>query len=173
MLDTSILIRKGKYSITNSVLTHSEFYLDTIQTRSSFNYGILELSSEITIHNSIMTRKQFSEFNNVGQNQSDIWDKWETVSWYAQISVGNTIESFYGRYVFQYEFTKDSNKCFLVSKFHNAVNNSDSEDSTYLNFTYNLPYLDFSHQANILVKFINNKMYWFFNDQPSNLIKVK
>lgn len=170
--DTSIIVRKGKYNIANSVLTYSDFYFDTIITQSNLGFAVQELSYEISISNSILKRKPFSVFRNIGLNRMDLWDKWETVSWYAQIDAVYSSETYHGSFIIQYNFIQDSSKCVKTTVFHNEINDSTNEYINYSNFTYNLPYLDINGYENILVKFINKKMNWYYNYQPRDLIKM-
>ena len=172
-VDTSIIIRNGKYNISNSILTFTEFQYDTIITQSNIGFAVMERSYEITIQNSILKRKLFSVFNNIGLNRNDIWDKWETKAWYAQIDAVDSTQTFYGSYDIQYLFIQDSNKCMQTNIFHNVVNDSIYEYGGYPNFTYSPPYLDISSDQDILVKFINNKMYWYYSYIPKDLIKIR
>jgi hypothetical protein len=170
--DTSIIIRKGNYNIANSVLIYSEFYFDTIITQSNLGFAAQEFSYEISISNSILKRIPFSVFRNIGQNRMDLWDKWETVSWFAQIDAVYSSETYHGSSIIQYNFIQDSSKCVKTTVFHNEINDSTFEFNSSQRITYNSPYLDINGYKNILVKFINKKMYWYYNYQPRDLFKV-
>lgn len=172
-LDSSIIVRKGKYNINNSVLTLSEFYFDTIVTQSHIGFAILERAYEITIQNAILKRKSFLAFKNIGQNRMEIWDKWETTTWYAQIDAVDSSQTFYGSFNIEYLFIQDSNKCLQTNRLHNAVNDSIYEYSGNPNFTYNPPYLDISSDKDILVVFKSYKMYWYYYYVPKDLIKIR
>lgn len=171
--DTSIIIRNGKYNISNSILTYTEFQYDTIITQSNIGFAVIERSYEISIQNSILIRKPFSVLDNIGNKRNEIWDKWQTSSWFAQIDAYNNQETYFGSYIIKYEFKQDSNKCIQTNIFHNSINDSIYEYSYYRNFNYTQPYLDISGDQDILVKFINNKMYWYYNYMPKDLIKIR
>lgn len=171
--DTAIVIRNGKYNISNSVLNLTEYQYDTVITESDVGFATFRQSYEISIQNSVLKRKPFSVFDNIGDNRKEIWDKWQTNSWYAQIVANNKPETFYGSYVIKYEFIKDSSECIETSIFHNSINDSVYEFTYYKAFDYRQPYLDISPYQDIFVKFINNKMYWYYNYILEDLIKIR
>lgn len=172
--DTVIIIRNGKYNISNSVLYYTEFIVDTvISSGSTIGVGMYEASYEIAIHNLILKRKALSILNNIGLNKNVLWDKWQTEKYYAQFEINNREATYHGKQIIQYEFKQDTNRCIETKTFQNAVNDSIDEYTYLYDYTYAEPYLDLSYYRNILVKFFDNKMYWYYDRNMNDLFKKK
>jgi hypothetical protein len=170
-----LFIRTGKYNISNSVLTLSEFYFSEVITNASIWMAFVSPPFEISIANNILKMKPFTLFDNIGNNKRDLWDNWETNSWLCQADAFDSSQTFYGTYQQIYTFIEDSTEYLHTSKFHNLINDSSYVHSSSRSFTYNPPYLDLPVESNynMLVQFKYNKMYWYFDVIPEDLIKVR
>jgi hypothetical protein len=169
--DTSIIVKKGKYDITNSILTYDEFYIDTLIGQNQYDFFYWESAYEITIDNGILKRKQLDIFKNIGENKMNIWDKWESTSWFAQFNPNNNFETYNGRLIRRFYFIQDSNLCLFTGEIHNVVTDSIYENSSYYYVNYNPPRLSLSNSLFYFVEFKDQKMYWYYDDASGDLYK--
>lgn len=172
--DTVIVVRSGKYNITNSILIYSEFSIDTLISREPylFGYYYYDAPYEIQINERTLYRKYVQIFENIGNHKSEIWDKWETKRWFAQYSNYKNDETYYGDYTTTYDFIRDSSICIITYKYHNILNDSLFEYQTGAGITIRDDEVIFRYTLGHLVRFINTKMYMYPNIWVSNLIKV-
>jgi hypothetical protein len=170
-----LLVRNGKYNISNSALTLSDCYVSDFITGASIGMGFLSQSAEISINNNTLKRKKFTVFDNIGNNRKELWDKWETIGWYCQANTVDSSQNSYGTYKQIYYFVEDSSQFSHTSIYHNLIDDSTYTYETKRNFTYNPPYLDLPAEAdyNVLVQFKNNKMYWYYEVMLEDLVKVR
>ena len=170
-----LFIRTGKYDISNSVLMLSEFYFTKVITEASIGMAYVSRPVEISITNNVLKRKMFALFYNIGEGKNTLWDKWESNEWLCQADAVDSLQNLYGTYKQIYHFVEDSSQYSHSSTFHNLINDSTYTYESKRNFTYNAPYLDLPVEAdyNMLVQFKNNKMYWYYDGTPEDLVKIK
>jgi hypothetical protein len=99
-------IRKGRYTINKAVLAFKEFYFDTVITNVNISYTSQMPLAQISIDNSVMRRKYFSQYDNIGRWGNDIWSTWESNGWYCMYYVDHfgEINNQYGTYKYTYQF---------------------------------------------------------------------
>jgi len=170
-------IRKGRYTINNSVLAFEDFYFDTVVTNLCMSNWYQPLPALISIDNSIMKRKNFSRFDNIGRFGKDIWSTWEQNGWYCASFVEpfGEIKNQYGTYKIFYQFFKDSSKCKFTYSRYDKVSDSTYKYLSLLDFKYAPPYLYIPPDSDYPteIRFRDNKMYWYSSYLVSDLKRVK
>lgn len=170
-------IRKGRYTINDAVLAFKEFYFDTVITNVNVNHTSQSPLALISINNSVMRRKYFSQYDNIGRWGNDIWSTWESNGWYCSYYEDpfGEINNRYGTYKYTYQFFKDSSKCLFIYSFHDKVNDSTYSYKSLRDFKYTPPYLYIppDSESPSEVKIRDNKMYFYSNYLVSDLIRVK
>jgi len=173
----SYFVRRGRYIIDNSVLYLKEFYFDTVITNSNQGIYLNSRPVLISISNSVMKRKFFDEFENIGRWGNDIWSTWESNGYYCSVETHpfGIPKKNYGTYTTIYKFTKDSSKCLLNYTVYNKANDSTYNHKSLRDFKYTPPYLYIppGSEYPAEVNFRKNKMYWDYNFQAVDLVKVK
>lgn len=96
LVDTAVVVRSGKYSIVNSILSYDEFSIDTFVSKEidMWGYNFYDSPMEIFINDRTLTRNYVMIFDNVGAQKTEVWDKWETKRWFAQYSLTNDAETY-------------------------------------------------------------------------------
>ena len=161
-----LFIRKGKYSISNSVLELTEFNIDTIITNSMIGMGMNSTHSEISIINNQLRMIPLLIFYKPDNYVSDLWGEWTNTGWYCQRDADTTLyKPIYGPTVEKYIFYKDSSFCTHSKSTHNLYNDSTYTYTANWDYSYTPPYLDIPAPAyyNLKVKFGSSKMHWYFD----------
>lgn len=174
LVDTAVVVRSGKYSIVNSILSYDEFSIDTFVSKEidMWGYNFYDSPMEIFINDRTLTRNYVMIFDNVGAQKTEVWDKWETKRWFAQYSLTNDAETYYGDLTATYDFIQDSGLCVITTVYHNVLNDSLFEYQTRagIMLRYNEVYFYSSYAYS--VKFKDKKMYLYAASGLSNLTKV-
>jgi len=172
IIDTMLVVRFGKYSITNSILLQTDFTFEYVYLVHLSGIAIPKSESIISINNNHLQRKRIKSFSNSKIPMQEIWGTWLEDVYFCQYSTDSSFINgpSYGKD--SYTFVKDSTIFQRIVNYEYPVSYI---DTGWYDYTYNKPYLDipaFSYY-NMKVEFESGKMSWYFDFELKDLIKIQ
>ena len=164
--------RKGRYSITNSILERTEIHI-VYRDSTRLPGGFLEspIGQEIQIDLNRLNMKLVDVYSLVQGNGTELFGTWTITKWVCSNSGGSPRKIYEGRRKETYSFVKDS--LTLSYNWEYLDGNGPDDVSITATYLYDPPMLSLAHPLtdDRKVVFKNGKMYWYMNIIPSPMIK--
>ncbi len=170
------IVRKGQYSINNSILNLINFYFSKIDTKAKeIGYEIYELGYQISFEQGILIMIPVEILKSLESINTQLYSKWKYKGYYSSIKVNNDGDIFKtnGKVDEIYNFKKDSSIYNYSQNFLSGAYDTLGAFTQSLDYNYQKPYLNLPDASDyrILVKFLNGKMYWYFTNYIKHLTK--
>lgn len=171
-VDTMIVVRYGKYTIYNSILTQTDFTFEYVYLVNISGIAISRGESKVIINNKNMQLQGLRSFVNENKSSQDLWGTWITKIYYCSYDTdsSNINGPSYGNET--YAFLKDSSKFQKIVEYDYPISYI---DTAWYDYSYNPPYLNIPGMAfyNLRVVFEYDKMIWYYDNALNNLVKIR